>query len=103
MRLLGAARGAVKRRLGKIHTPFDPGKIGAGHSCAIGSQTPLLKVRQRLTDGDIITFRRIDMFKGFFSAMLIITGFLVVLPALMILALEGPDWLEQWQLMSPIL
>ena len=43
------------------------------------------------------------MFKGFFSAMLIITGFLVVLPALMILALEGPNWLEQWQLMSPIL
>ncbi len=43
------------------------------------------------------------MFKGLFSAMLIITGFLVVLPALMILAVEGPEWFERWQQMSPIL
>ncbi|HKK85712.1 MAG TPA: hypothetical protein VJ942_09330 [Roseovarius sp.] len=41
------------------------------------------------------------MFKGFGTAMLFITGFLVVLPALFALAVSGDGWLQRLDQMSP--
>jgi hypothetical protein len=41
------------------------------------------------------------MFKGFFSAMLLVTGFLIVLPALVLWAAGGADWLDRLQMMMP--
>jgi len=41
------------------------------------------------------------MFKGFGTAMLIVTGFLVVLPAVFSMAVSGDGWLQQLDQMSP--
>ncbi len=41
------------------------------------------------------------MFKGFVPSMLIVVGFLVVLPALILLGLGGEAWLEQLKKMTP--
>ncbi|WP_412504842.1 hypothetical protein [Roseovarius sp. SYSU LYC5161] len=41
------------------------------------------------------------MFQGFNTSILIITALLVVLPALMLYAAGGSEWLERLQLMMP--
>ncbi|WP_306150914.1 hypothetical protein [Roseovarius sp. MMSF_3281] len=41
------------------------------------------------------------MFKGFGTAMIFVTGFLVALPAVFALAVSGDGWLQQLDQMSP--
>jgi len=41
------------------------------------------------------------MFQGFNTSIVIITALLVVLPALMLYAAGGNEWLERLQLMMP--
>ncbi|WP_281350441.1 hypothetical protein [Roseovarius bejariae] len=41
------------------------------------------------------------MFKGFGTAMIIVTGFLIGLPAVFTLAVSGDGWLQQLDQMSP--
>jgi len=41
------------------------------------------------------------MFKGFATTMLIVTGFLIVLPALFAFAVSGGGWLQRLDQMSP--
>ena len=41
------------------------------------------------------------MFHGLISATLVVTGFLVLLPALMLYGAGGAEWLEKLRLMTP--
>ncbi len=42
------------------------------------------------------------MFNGLTRSLALVVGFLVVLPAGIILAAEGPDWLEKLSVMNPL-
>ncbi|SLN62165.1 hypothetical protein PEL8287_03383 [Roseovarius litorisediminis] len=43
------------------------------------------------------------MFKGFITSMVIITSFLLVLPAVMVWSVSGKDWFEKLQQLTPLL
>jgi hypothetical protein len=42
------------------------------------------------------------MFKGLTRTILIVSAMIVLLPAVMMLAIDGSEWLERFQLMTPV-
>ncbi|WP_285813436.1 hypothetical protein [Lutimaribacter degradans] len=42
------------------------------------------------------------MFRGLTRSIIIVSVFMLGLPAAMMLAMDGGDWLERFRLMSPI-
>jgi hypothetical protein len=49
----------------------------------------------------VIARRKCSMFKGFGTAMVIVTGFLIGLPTIFAFAVSGDGWLERLDQMSP--
>ena len=42
------------------------------------------------------------MFKGLTRTIMIVSAMIVALPAVMMLAMDGGEWLERFRLMTPI-
>lgn len=52
---------------------------------------------------DHVQIRRKDMFKGFTTSIIIITGLLLALPAVFVWSVSGKDWFEKLQQLTPLL